>query len=89
MTIEPKVYDVQSPPNPFHPFEASSFDIECYEHWIRTTRTYNSIILYTKNVQSVRSRILQYARKYDHVLETTKMSDDLLKITFTGHLYDN
>ena len=79
--------DSQTPYDPFTPFDATSFDKKAYEHWINTVSTYSSIRLYCpKNMSNVRSRILGYSRRYNHILETEKIDDEILNIRYTGRL---
>jgi hypothetical protein len=80
------MYDYQTPVNSSTPFDGDTFRAKEYDHWIRTTRTYSSIRLYADDIHLVRQKVLGYARRRGHVLETEKISETILKITFTGKL---
>jgi hypothetical protein len=79
--------DKKMPFDSSRPFDGDAFNKEEYEHWIKTTNSYSSIILWSNDIHRVRQKVLGYARTRNHVLETTKINDTTIKITFTGNLY--
>lgn len=81
------MYDTQIPPEGTKGlFDGDSFFSAEYRHWIKTARTYSSITFHTTSMELLRTRILQQARQRGNILETTKINDTTLKVTYTGDL---
>lgn len=75
------------------PFDAESFWLKEYEHWVKTTRTYTSIRFSGSEdeIKRLRIRVLNYAQRLKHVVETAKSIDEdhglILTLTYTGSLW--
>lgn len=72
-------------------FDATSFYEKEIDDFVQRQNTRRAIKLWADNrkeIELCRKRALGYAQRYDVVIETEMLSENILELRYTGNLYD-